>query len=279
MLSLLTLDRPLVVIDCETTSLDVKAARIVELGFQLFEVAFPGDGPCKEWRSLVNPGVSIPAEATRVHKITNFAVQCCRTCNQVMPDHCLCVVPKPWPTFHNIAANLAKGFSNCDFAGKNVRYDLRVLTGEFARAGVEWSYLRAWIIDVDRLEQLGEPRRLSDLYRKYTNSELNGAHQALVDVRATTTVIAGQLEKYAKLPRNVRQLHQLQWPDWIDSEGKFRFIDGVPCFTRWGKYAGRPMRDIDVRYWDFILLNNFSADVKTIASAAKLGKFPVTGDY
>lgn len=287
MKDLLTLDRPLIVLDCETTGLDVQAARIVELGFQLFEGAFPGDGPKKEWRSLVNPGVPIPADATKVHHLTDVDVTGCRVCDRPRALHLQppvgtignptqeCSGFRPWPAFAQLASNLAKGFSDCDFAGKNVRYDLRVLSAEFARAGVAWSCVDARILDVDRLEQLGEPRHLSDLYRKHVGRELDGAHQALADVRATTEVIAAQLTKYAKLPRDLRRLHELQWPGWIDSEGKFRFVGSVPCFSQWGKYAGRPMREADVGYWDFILSKDFSADVKALASAAKLGEYPV----
>jgi hypothetical protein len=61
---------------------------------------------------------------------------------------------KPWPSFKQLAPNLAKGFTDVDFAGKNVRYDLRILSAEFARANVEWSYMDARIVDADRLEHV-----------------------------------------------------------------------------------------------------------------------------
>lgn len=280
---ILQLTRPLICLDCETTGLDTQTARIVELGFQMFVDEFPA-GLKKEWRTLVNPGVPIPADATRTHKITDDDFKRCRHCKQVRETHepiQSCDAFTPWPTFKQLALNLAKGFSNCDFAGANIRYDLRVLAAEFDRSGVAWSYLDAYVVDANRLEQLGEPRSLSDLYKKHTGSDLIGAHGALEDVKATSEVIAAQLAKYDKLPRDLKRLHELQWPNWIDGSGKFRFVDGVPCFTQWGKHANKPMNHPSVNavergstYWDFIIGADFPADVKQLAREAKLGKYP-----
>jgi DNA polymerase-3 subunit epsilon len=249
----------------------------------------------KEYRTLVNPGVTIPASATKVHKITDAVVQGCRICELTFDVH----GPngkgephefKPWPTFKQLAPNLVKGFSGCDFAGKNVRFDLRITAAEMQRAGVEWRYDGARIIDGDRLESLLNPRSLSHLYRKYAGKVLDGAHGALADVRASTTVIEGQLHApvefpelsdYSHLPKDLDELHQLQWPDWIDCDGFFRFVDGVACVGRWGKHAGKPMTHPDLSalykgtsYWDFILGGDFPADVKHLAAEAKMGRFP-----
>jgi DNA polymerase-3 subunit epsilon len=75
---LLTLTRPLIVFDCETTGVDTNTDRIVELGFQLWTA----DGLQKEWRSLVNPCVPIPAGATAVHHITDAMVNACKDCGR-----------------------------------------------------------------------------------------------------------------------------------------------------------------------------------------------------
>jgi len=284
----LLLSRPLIFLDTETTGTDVNAARIVELGFQLYEGEFPF-GLKKEWRSLINPGIPIPADATRTHKITDEDILRCRDCKRPQGQHPnsadhgeVCEAYRPWPTFKQLAPNLAKGFSNCDFAGQNVRYDLRILANEFARASIEWSYHGAYVIDSGRLEQLAVPRTLSDLHKKYIGRAHDDAHGAMSDTQAAARVIAHQLEAHPSvLPADLKRLHELQWPGWIDGDGKFRFVDGVPCFSQWGKHAGKPMKDPSVNavirgqsYWDFILGADFSADVKQLARDAKLGKFP-----
>ena len=248
---LLNLTRSCFVLDTETTGTDVQSDRIIEIGFQ----QWTADGMVKEWRTLVDPGIPIPAEATRVHHITDADV-------------------KDAYTFRQLAPSLAKGFVDCDWCGQNVRFDLRILSAEFARAGVPWSYTGARIIDSLKLEQLAVPRSLSHLHEKYVGHKHDGAHGALSDVRAASVVISKQLEMHESLPRSLDALHALQWPGMIDPDDKFRFVDGVPCFSNWGKHANKPMTSADEGYWDFILKGTFGPDAKQLARDAKLGKFP-----
>lgn len=267
---LLALTRPLIILDCETTGLRPEKDRIVEIGFQIH---YHDDRPVREWRTLVDPECEIPRSVSEVHGIFDIDIKRCAVCGLILKDDCLCETPKRWPFFREIASNLAKGFSDCDFAGKNVRFDLRMVAAEMERADVEWSYAGARIICADRLEHLGEPRTLSDLYRKHCGKEPVDAHEALSDVRMTADVIAVQLQRY-NMPRSLDDLHALQWPGWIDPEGKFRFVDGVPHFGNWSAYAGQPMRAADAGFWDYVLRNKFSRDVKELARAAKLGRYP-----
>lgn len=276
---LLNLTRPMFWLDCETTGTDVKTDRIVELGFE----QWTAEGMVKEWRSLINPGVPIPAESTKVHDITDDQLRACTKCAYYKEAHPVAVSDvtmqyceqfHPVPHFKQLAPNLALGLVNCDFGGKNVRFDLRILAAEFARAGVEWGYVGARIVDAERLEQIAVPRTLSHLHEKYTGHKHDDAHGALSDVRASVTVVVHQLQAHPTLPRDLDQLHALQWPGFIDGDGKFRFNDGVACFGGWGKYANKPMHKVPVAYYDFILGADFSADVKALARDAKLGKFP-----
>ena len=247
----LNLTRKLVVLDTETTGVNPAEARIVEIGLQVWTA----EGLTKEWKTFINPGVLIPEDAGRVHGISNEDV----------------AGSQP---FSYYAENLAKGLVDCDFAGKNVRFDLRVLAAEMQRAKVEWSYMNACIIDADRLEQLGEPRSLSHLYQKHLGRELDGAHSALADVKATTEVIEAQLLRYENLPRSVGELHALQWPNVnIDMDGKFQFVKGVAT-CMFGKWRNKPMSDIEPSYWDWILSKDFSPDIRALASKAKMGQFP-----
>ena len=60
-------DKPLYALDCESTSTDPETARIITvcLGYSGMRGQFGADS----W--LINPGVPIPAEATKVHGITD----------------------------------------------------------------------------------------------------------------------------------------------------------------------------------------------------------------
>lgn len=266
---LLNLTRPLFVLDSETTGL-YDDARIIELGFE----KWTAEGLVREWRSLINPGIPIPPRITEITGISDADMANCQLCAQPELDHLTADHDfKPIPYFAQIAKSMAAGFSDCDFAGKNVRFDLKKIDAGMRRCNVPWSYEGARILDADRLEALALPRHLSDLYKKYTGEELMDAHSALVDVKATTTVLLAQLETHGTLPRDLDELHQLSWPGWLVADGSFRIIDDQPTIT-FGKHRYTPMREVPIGYWDFILKGDFPADVKRLASQAKLGKFP-----
>jgi len=267
---LLNLTRPLYVVDTETTGVDTDTDRIIEFGMQQWTAA----GMEVEWRTLINPQQEIPAGATKIHGITNAVFLLCQTCNLHAIEHPneMCEAFKAWPTFRQLAPLLATRLVECDFAGKNVRFDLRIMAAEFTRSQVAWSYSEARIVDGERLEQIVEPRDLSSLHKKYTGMPHDGAHGALSDVRASTTVIAHQLQRYEALPRNLDDLHQLQWPGWITAGGEFRMVDGVRTIT-FGKHRGLPVSKVPGTYWDYILdkKNKFPEDVRQLAADVKLG--------
>ena len=111
------LDRPLVFFDLETTGLDLKKDRIIELAF----IKWTPHGDVLERERRFNPGIPIPPEATAVHGITDAdvadEVEFCRT-----------------------ARSLADMLEGCDLAGFNVRrFDIPMLVQEFARCGVDLS--------------------------------------------------------------------------------------------------------------------------------------------
>src|ERR1700712_2534042 len=114
MLKNITLERPLAVIDLETTGIDTKIDRIVEVSVLKL---VPGVQPDHRTRR-VNPGVPIPPESTAVHGITDDDVADC-------------------PAFRAIDAGLARFLDGCDLAGFNLlKDDRRLLSAEYNRAGV-----------------------------------------------------------------------------------------------------------------------------------------------
>lgn len=278
------LTRPLVIPDTETTGTNTEADRIIEIGMR---VHAPGQEP-RQWRTFVNPGVPIPPASTQVHHITDAMVTACRNCCRSRAAHDLseaveetasrCEGFRPWPTFRQLAQRLADGFTGVDFAGKNVRFDLRIIAAEMARAGVPWSYAGARIVDIDRIEQLGEPRDLSSLYRRRVGREPVNAHSALDDVMMSEEILEAQFAAFGQLSRDLDALHALQWPGWVDAEGKFRRReDGVVICSFGQKYNGRPIREIPPDFWRGFILkagSTFSAEIKAIARDALEGRYP-----
>jgi DNA polymerase-3 subunit epsilon len=264
------LTRPLYVTDTETTGVDPSTDRIVQIAIQ----CWTPEGMTGEWKSLVDPGITeMPLGAFEAHGISVAQIKRCQDCDNPR-EMCTCLAFKVTPTFAQVAPVLARKFSNCDYAGKNVRFDLRMYAHEFQLAGIAWDYKDARIVDGERLEQIAVPRTLSDLYLKYTGEQLIDAHDAMADVRASTAVIVGQLLKHhVVLPRDLDTLHELQWPGWLTTDGSFRMVKGVPTCS-FGKHRGVPMSDIPSGYYNWLIKSDFAEDVKELCRDALYGKFP-----
>jgi len=288
---ILTLERPLIGIDEETTGVQPKTSAIVELGL---EILHPGK-PTKEYRTLINPMMPIPPAATAIHGITNEMVRGCRLCNWPEDQHWRADGGvdhdfKPWPTFVQLAEHLAANLVNCDFAGYNVFFDLNQIAEEFKRAGRAWNFEGARIIDGFRIWQLAEGRTLTHATERWlkpyaTDQEIadalgdsGAAHNALWDIKMSTRVAAMQLKHCPHLPRDIQQLHDLQWPGLFDAEKKLRWNDGELCFT-FGEHRDKPLRYVVKNYPNyltgFILKKDFSDKVKEACRNALKGTYPV----
>ncbi len=180
----LNLKKPIIFFDLETTGIDIMHDRIVEIS--MIKVLPSGEEIEKTRR--VNPGIPIPAEATAVHHITDADVA-----NE--------------PMFRQIARSLANEMTGCDIAGFNSnRFDIPMLDQEFQRAGVKFDFSKARFVDVQTIFHKKEQRTLVAAYRFYCGKELDGAHSANADTRATLEVLKSQLDHYDDLPNDIEEL-------------------------------------------------------------------------
>ena len=248
LLGLLPLERPLVFFDTETTGTNPRADRIVEIAC----VKTTPDGASGEWVRRFNPGMPIPPVSTSIHGISDADVASA-------------------PRFRDCAAELAAFLDGCDLGGYNITgFDLPVLRIEFLRAGVPFDVTQRRIVDAQRIFFAREPRHLSAAARFYCQSDHDGAHGALADARMTLRVLAGQLERYADIPRTVAELHDLFCAGVdqdMDPEGRFRMVQGEPT-VNFGKNRGRTLRDMsreEPGFFRWILKGDFSEHVKAIA--------------
>lgn len=247
------LDRPLVMLDLETTGIETSTARIVQMGFIKLRI----DGTQSPWVVLVNPVIPIPAEATAIHGVDDEAVSDSRT-------------------FREMAAGIKGALEDCDLGGFNVRrYDLPVLLAEFARAGVPFSLEGRNIIDTMAIYHQREPRDLSAAVRFYTGREMEDAHDALADARASFDVLQGQLGRYDDLPGDMAALHEICAGDAIDLEGKFKW-EGAEAVISFGKHKGKSLNWLasERGFLDWMLRSDFPEDAKHLAREAISGRFP-----
>lgn len=276
---ILTLERPLVWIDVETHDHGYpEDVHICEIGF---EVVYPDKSPLI-WSTLVKPPMPITPIATfgkdgcEGHGITN----------EMVAD------AKPWSYF---AKNLADHLVNVDFAGYHVKsFDLRCIKAEMFRAGVEWSYDGAYVVDGLRIWQKAHPRGLADAVREFLKREPTAAHRVAGDVLDARETTEAMLERFSQLPRSVKALHDLcfppetekpQNPNWIDSKGKLKWINGEAhiCTGKWAKPNPTPIKVMledhqpkwgGRAYLEWTLTDSFGDDFKTFIRNALNGHLP-----
>ncbi|MGE0339822.1 MAG: DUF294 nucleotidyltransferase-like domain-containing protein [Xanthobacteraceae bacterium] len=156
---LLALDA--VAIDNETTSLDPRVARIVEIG--AVKLAAGKLNPSGIFHSLVNPGVKMPDVARNIHGIDDARVQEAPSFAQI------------WPAFEVYLGGHV-------IIGHSVGYDLAVLARETERAGMKFSRPRT--LDVSLLAKIAEPSLADyslDSLASWLGVEVQDRHAALGD--------------------------------------------------------------------------------------------------
>jgi DNA polymerase-3 subunit epsilon len=279
--TVIKLDRRLTVFDFETTGVDTSRDRAVSLAMRVHEP----DGRVIEWQTLINPGRSIPAGASKVHGITDEIIAAgCARCWRDVQSHPAedCEKFLQVPFFNHLADHLLKGLSNSDYAGYNVRFDLEIMQAEMRRCNKEFDPSKNRVVDGLKMWQEASPRTLTHAYKRWCNKTLDGAHNALNDVRATEEVIIAQLQHEVNgkrlFPDSVQAIYDLTHKrdtNSIDSEGKFVFKDGVPIINFGKKAKGQPMNSPDgMDFIRWMSRQTFSVEITKIVAAALIGDFP-----
>ena len=244
----LNLQNPIIFFDLETTGVDVAKDRIVEL---CYIKVFPnGNEESKSMR--INPGMPIPKKASDVHGITDEDVKDC-------------------PLFKDIAADLYKTFEGCDLAGFNSnKFDIPLLCEEFLRQGMDFDVSKRRCIDVQNIYHKLERRTLVAAYQYYCGKDLENAHSALADTRATLEVLEAQLDKYpADLQNDVKFLADYsKMNNNVDFAGRIiRDEKGGEVFN-FGKHKGRPVLDVllrlDPSYYSWMMQGDFAQNTKQV---------------
>ena len=160
------LEKSIIYFDIESTGVETESARIVELAC----IKYNPDGTQEEKTIKVNPTIPIPIEASDVHGITDEMV-------------------KDLPTFKQYAQAIRNWFEGCDLAGFNSdNYDVPLLSTEFERSGLEGISRNPNLLDIIKLYRLLYPNTLSEVYKRLTGKELEGAHGAVVDILGTKEI-------------------------------------------------------------------------------------------
>ena len=249
----LNLKKPIIFFDLETTGVKISHDRIIELSY----IKVYPNGTEEEKSMRINPEMSIPAESTAIHHITDEDVA-------------------DKPTFKQIAKELAKVFEGCDIAGYNSnRFDIPLLMEEFLRAGINIELSRQKFVDVQTIFHKMEQRTLSAAYKFYCNGDLENAHSANADTRATYEVLKAQLDRYPNLKNDVEFLSNFSsFNKNVDLMGRIVYNEqGVEVFN-FGKYKGVSVKEVferrDPSYYAWMMNGDFALDTKRVITKIKL---------
>ena len=249
----LSLNRPIVFFDIESTGLNVTKDRIVELA--LLKI-FP-DLSQESLAFRINPGIPIAAEATAVHGISD---------QDVVFE----------PRFEQLAPKIYEFIEACDLGGFNaLRFDIPMLMEEFLRVGMDINIEARELIDVQVIFHKMEERTLSAAYRFYCNKNLEDAHSAKADTQATWEVFKAQTERYPTLPTSIAEIAKFTGNDKkVDLEGRLvKDENGIIIFN-FGKHRGKPVVEVFAKepgYYNWMMEGDFPAYTKKIITQIRMG--------
>ncbi|MGE0020576.1 MAG: exonuclease domain-containing protein [Draconibacterium sp.] len=261
----LYLKNPLVVLDLETTGVNIATDRIVEIA--LLKINPNGTEEEKLYR--INPEMPIPPEVSMIHGIYDEDV-------------------KDEPTFKQLAKILAKFLEGCDLCGFNSnRFDIPLLAEEFLRADVDIDLKKHKFIDVQAIFHKMEKRTLAAAYKFYCQKDLTDAHSAMADTKATYEVLKAQLEVYegveyedvkgkksVPIVNDVEKLSEFSSYDQnVDFAGRIVYDEkGVEVFN-FGKNKGVPVEKVlreQPGYFGWMMDGEFPLYTKKVLTKLRL---------
>ncbi|MBR8535358.1 ribonuclease H-like domain-containing protein [Carboxylicivirga sediminis] len=251
----LHLKNPIVFFDLETTGINIANDRIVEIAILKVNV----DGSEESYCYKVNPEIPIPQVTSEIHGIYDEDV-------------------KDAPTFKELGKTLAKIMEGCDIAGFNSnKFDVPLLAEEFIRADVDFDMKKRKFVDVQTIFHKMEKRTLSAAYKFYCDKDLNNAHSAEADTKATYEVLKAQLDRYEELENNIEFLNDFSsFNRNADFIGRIIFNDkGVEVFN-FGKYKGKSVEEVlkkDPSYYGWMMNGDFPLFTKKVLTNIKLRSF------
>ena len=115
-----------------------------------------------------------------------------------------------------------------------------------------------------------EQRTLVAAYKFYCGKDLEGAHSANADTRATYEVLLSQLERYDTLENDVEKLAEFSgMGNALDLSARIiRNDKGVPVFN-FGKHKGRPVVEVFRRepsFYSWMMQGDFCKNTKDVAT-------------
>lgn len=210
--------------DCETTGLDPKSDRVIEVA----AVKFTIESNLDSIESLIDPEYHIPESSIEIHHIT--------------PDM---VVGKP--KIAEILPELLAFIGNYPIVGHGVGFDVDVVAIAAERAGIPCTLRHNPTIDTLRMARLyGEcPINSLEQLRMHFHIPYEIAHRAMSDVLVN-------VEVFKRLAKDYRNL-----PHIFDCLSRPIQMKNMPL----GPHKGRPLREVPLEYLRWAAHKDFDQDL------------------
>lgn len=213
-----------VCIDCESTGLDVKQDRIVEVAVSSFTL----DGTLDSFESLIDPERDIPENVIAVHHITPDMVQGKPKIREVLPQ-------------------VLKIIGNRPIIGHGIKFDIDLIDQACKRYNIPCNIANNLSFDTLRLARLygDSPSNSLEQLRKHFNIQEEGAHRAMSDVTVNIQVF----EKLSSQFMTIKDLQQV-----LSRPIAMKFM---PL----GKHKGRILKEIPIDYLYWAAKQDFDQDL------------------
>ncbi|MCI5052518.1 MAG: DUF3820 family protein [Simkaniaceae bacterium] len=213
-----------VCLDCETTGLDPKTDRIIEVACKLFTF----EKVTEEYETLVDPQLPIPEESQAIHHISDDMVIGQPTIKEVLPD-------------------FLKRIKGRIIVGHGIEYDMKIIAEEAKRHSIPCTILDQPFLDTLRLARLYGECRVNSLekLREHFNIPEEIAHRAMSDVTVN-------IEVFKHLSKQFRTTKQM-----FERLKKPIALRLMPL----GKHKGRPFKELPLEYLQWASHQNFDMDL------------------
>jgi CBS domain-containing protein len=176
-----------VALDTETTGLDPKRARIVQIGAVALEAGRIGPA---SFETLVDPGLPIPPESTAIHGLDDKAIRGAPS------------FAEAWTAFETFRAGRI-------VIGHSIGFDLAVADAEHRRAGMSWQRPRSLCVRLlGALANPHLPDQSMEALGAWLAVELGQRHSAFGDAVSAARIFAALVPRLAE--RGIRTLAEAE---------------------------------------------------------------------
>lgn len=211
-------------LDCETTGLDYKNDKIIEIACVTFDLEKEGDS----FESLVNPEAIIPQSSIEIHHITQ----------EMVNDK---------PLIQAVLPTVLSMVGNKIIVGHGIDLDIKFIAESCYRSGIPTTIMHNRTIDTLRMARLyGEsPINSLEKLRQHFNIGPEIAHRAMSDVIVNIEVFKMLMKYY----RTIDDLYK--------ALSKPILLKEMPL----GPHKGRPFKDIPLQYLLWAVNKDFDQDL------------------